>query len=71
MTEKRGKQWCTGKGNIPYFEVSAKKDLNVDAAFETIARNALKNEVEEDLYVPETVDMNTQSTQRKAAGCCG
>ena len=49
VTEKRAKQWATGKGNIPYFEVSAKKDLNVDSAFQTIARNALKNEVEEDL----------------------
>ena len=49
VTEKKAKQWCNGKGGIPYFEVSAKEDLNVDSAFQTIARNALKNETEEEL----------------------
>jgi Ras-related protein Rab-7A len=71
VTEKKAKQWCNGKGSIPYFEVSAKEDTNVDAAFQTIARNALKNETEEDMYIPETVDMNTQASQRKSGGCCG
>ena len=49
VTEKKAKQWCNGKGNIPYFEVSAKEDTNVDSAFQTIARNALKNETEEEM----------------------
>lgn len=51
VTEKKAKQWCNGKGNIPYFEVSAKEDTNVDAAFQTIARDALKNETEEEMWV--------------------
>ncbi len=50
VTEKKAKQWCNGKGSIPYFEVSAKEDTNVDAAFQTIARDALKNETEEEMY---------------------
>ena len=49
VTEKKAKQWCNGKGSIPYFEVSAKEDTNVDTAFQTIARNALKNETEEEM----------------------
>ncbi len=49
MSEKKAKQWCGAKGNIPFFETSAKEDINVDAAFQTIARNALKNETEEEL----------------------
>ena len=51
VTEKKAKQWCTAKGGIPYFETSAKEDLNVDSAFQCIARNALKNETEEELCV--------------------
>jgi Ras-related protein Rab-7A len=34
--------WCkTSQPPIPYFEVSAKDGVNVNDAFETIARNAL------------------------------
>jgi Ras-related protein Rab-7A len=43
----------------------------VDDAFATIARNALKNESEEELYIPETVDVNAQAAPRRAqASCC-
>lgn len=48
MSEKKAKQWCAGKGNIPHYDTSAKDDINVEAAFVCIARNALRNEVEED-----------------------
>ncbi|KAK2076453.1 hypothetical protein QBZ16_000978 [Prototheca wickerhamii] len=49
VTEKRAKQWAGAKGGIPCFETSAKEDVNVDEAFATIARNALKNETEEEM----------------------
>jgi len=49
VTEKKAKSWCASKGNIPYFETSAKDGVNVDAAFECIAKNALKNEPEEEV----------------------
>lgn len=52
VTEKKAKQWCTAKGGIPYFETSAKEDVNVDSAFQCIARNALKNETEEEQCAP-------------------
>lgn len=51
VSEKKAKAWCASKGNIPYFETSAKEGFNVDAAFECIAKNALKNEPEEEVYV--------------------
>lgn len=71
VSEKKAKQWCGAKGAIPHFDTSAKEDLNVDDAFATIARNALKNESEEELYIPETVDVNAQAAPRRAqASCC-
>lgn len=39
--EKAVKDWCASRGNIPYFETSAKEDYNVDDAFMTVARIAL------------------------------
>ena len=68
VSEKKAKSWCTSKGAIPYFETSAKEDLNVEAAFQCIAKNALKNEVEEEIYLPDTIDVNAQGS--KKGGCC-
>jgi Ras-related protein Rab-7A len=42
VTQKRALAWCkTSQPPVPYFEVSAKDGVNVNDAFETIARNAL------------------------------
>ena len=49
VSQKRSLAWCQAKGNIPYFETSAKEAINVDQAFQVIARNALKQESEEDM----------------------
>ena len=49
VTQKRAMTWCQAKGNIPYFETSAKEAINVEQAFQTIAKNALQQEAEEQL----------------------
>lgn len=49
VTQKRAMAWCQAKGNIPYFETSAKEAINVEQAFQTVAKNALQQEAEEQL----------------------
>ena len=59
VSQKKAKAWCASKGNIPYFETSAKEGFNVEAAFQCIAQNALKNEPEEDMWVAFLSSVNT------------
>lgn len=47
------------------------EDVNVDDAFATIARNALRNEAEEEPFVPETVELGAAATPRRnQSSCC-
>ena len=48
ISSKRAMTFCQSKGGIPYFETSAKEALNVEQAFEVIARNALAQEESEE-----------------------
>ena len=68
VAQKRALAWCQAKGNIPYFETSAKEAINVEQAFQVIARNALKQESEEDIYLPDTIDVTEQRSA--AASSC-
>ena len=51
VTQKRAMTWCQSKGNIPYFETSAKEAINVEQAFQTVSKNALQQEAEEQMCV--------------------
>ena len=48
VTNKRAVTYCQSRGNIPYFETSAKESFNVEQAFEVIAKNALAQEESEE-----------------------
>eukprot|EP00048_Salpingoeca_helianthica_P021862 m.14867 g.14867 ORF g.14867 m.14867 type:complete len:207 (-) comp6525_c1_seq1:21-641(-) len=50
VTQKRAMAWCQLKNNIPYFETSAKDSMNVEIAFLTIAKNAIKQQSDTDAY---------------------
>ena len=44
VSSKRASGYCAGRGGMPYFETSAKEAVNVEEAFQVIARNALQQE---------------------------
>lgn len=59
------------KNNIPYFETSAKEGLNVEKAFETVARNALarEKEIDQQADFPMPIRIPQQEEQPKKEGC--
>merc|ERR1711907_615598 len=44
VSSARAQQWCKSKNDIPYHETSAAQAVNVDTAFQEIARKALKQD---------------------------
>ena len=48
ISESKAKQYCASKGNMAYFETSAKEAVNVENAFEEVARLAFKREQKDD-----------------------
>jgi len=71
ITQKRAQGWCQANGNIPYFETSAKEAINVDQAFQTIAKNALQQEQSlEDDIIPNTVTLPDVNSKSDKTSCC-
>ncbi|PVI04270.1 hypothetical protein DM02DRAFT_611686 [Periconia macrospinosa] len=60
ISQKRAMTYCQSKGGIPYFETSAKEAVNVEQAFEVIARQALAQEEVGDFNsdFPETIPID-------------
>ncbi|CDO72399.1 hypothetical protein BN946_scf184977.g98 [Trametes cinnabarina] len=71
VSQKRAMTWCQSKGNIPYFETSAKEAINVEQAFQTVAKNALQQEQDDQLYVdyPDPIRIDSESTQSMGCSC--
>ena len=44
VRNKRATDWCSANGGIPYFETSAKENIDVEQAFQTVAKQALEQD---------------------------
>lgn len=72
VTAKRAQGWCHSKGEIPYFETSAKEAINVEQAFQTVAKNALAQETEVELYneFPDQIKITNEQNKTKEGCAC-
>lgn len=75
IEKTKAEQWCKSKQSqqqqaIPYFETSAREAIGIDEAFHTIAKTALQKGQEDDIYVPETIDLSSAATSTPKPGCC-
>merc|ERR1719423_426025 len=60
------------KGELPYFETSAKEAINIEQAFQSIARTALAQEQDLELVneFPDQIRLGDQSEPRKDGCAC-
>ncbi|GFY59618.1 ras-related protein rab7 [Trichonephila inaurata madagascariensis] len=72
ITTKRGLAWCQSKNNIPYFETSAKEAINVEQAFQSVAKNAIAQDTEVELYneFPDQIKLTNEQTPRSDSCAC-
>lgn len=70
VSAKRAQSWCHSKGDIPYFETSAKEAINVEQAFQTVAKNALSQESEVEHYeFPDQIRLDKDQNKQNQGGC--
>ncbi|KAG0014373.1 hypothetical protein BGZ82_001784 [Podila clonocystis] len=69
VSQKRAMAWCQSKGNIPYFETSAKEAINVEQAFQTIAKNALQHEVNVKIDFPDPIKIDSDTSDNSGCAC--
>ncbi|KAJ0403882.1 hypothetical protein ATCC90586_002598 [Pythium insidiosum] len=73
VLKQKAQQWCQAKNAtqpIQHFETSAKEATSVEEAFQTIAKIALQKGQEDDIYVPETIDLSGAASKSESKGCC-
>lgn len=68
VNSKRAQTYCQSRGDMPYFETSAKESINVEEAFNVIARNALAQDESEE-YGPDFPDPIPLHLNEDRDGC--
>jgi len=71
VSTSKAKSWCSGKNEISFYETSAKEAVNVEQAFQTIAKAALAREAAAaPAFIPPTLDLTPQQQSRTKSSCC-
>lgn len=77
VNSKKALAWCEQNNDVPYFEVSAKEAINVEEAFQTIAKRALQREDQYSAYICDELmgsfhldDVHQGSSQKQERRYC-
>ncbi|XP_044470647.1 ras-related protein Rab7-like [Mangifera indica] len=69
VLERQAREWCASRGNMPYFETSAKEHYNIDEAFLCVAKVGLANEHQQDIYFQGISETVSEVEQRGGCAC--
>ncbi|XP_065875027.1 ras-related protein Rab7 isoform X2 [Euphorbia lathyris] len=69
VSEKKAREWCNSKREMPYFETSAKENYNVDDAFLCVAKTALSTDHQHDIYFQGISETVSEVEQRGGCAC--
>lgn len=70
ISEQKVKAYCNQK-KIPYFETSAKENINIDMAFEEVSRLVFKRDLNDEVIKPNTqVILNQTKLNKHESNCC-
>jgi len=67
VSQGQAQAWCQQRG-IPYFETSAKKAIQVEQAFQTVAKVAIENSSAENALELDTIKLNDPLLQDQDDG---
>ena len=71
ISSKRATDWCSGK-TMTHFETSAKQAVNVESAFQDVAKKALALDSNVDLYndFPDKIQLNSDRVDQRDGCSC-
>ncbi|KAK3767590.1 hypothetical protein EGW08_015148 [Elysia chlorotica] len=71
VSGRRAQGWCHTKGDIPYFETSAKEAINVEQAFQAVAKNAMAQETDVELCseFPDPIKLSGDNNKPQGNNC--
>lgn len=66
ISEARAREWCAAHGNMPYYETSAKDNINVEQAFVRAAELLRRTEAPVKAVFTDTINLNKPAK----SSCC-